>query len=64
MTPDGNAVHSCVYVADDIVYSKNGENMASPWLLTKIGDVQRIYSYESQTSIQGYRLRQSGSDGS
>ena len=64
MTPDGNAVHSCVYVADDIVYSKNGENMASPWLLTKIGDVQRIYSYESQTSIQGYRLRSSASDGS
>ena len=57
MTPDGNALHSCVYVADDIVYSKNGENMASPWLLMKIGDVQRVYSYESQTSIQGYRLR-------
>lgn len=57
MTADGNALHSCVYVADDIVYTKNGENMASPWLLMKIGDVKRIYSYEMQTHIQGYRLK-------
>ncbi len=55
----GNAIHSCVYVADDIVYTKNGENIASPWLLMKVSDVQRIYSYEGQTSIQGFRLKPS-----
>jgi hypothetical protein len=53
----GNAIHSCVYIADDIVYTKNGENIASPWLLMKIGDVQRVYSYEGQSSIQGFRLK-------
>ena len=57
MTAEGNALHSCVYIADDIVYTKNGENIASPWLLMKIGDVQRIYSYEQQTFVQGYRLK-------
>lgn len=57
MTPNGNALHSCVYIADDIVYTKNGENMASPWLLMKVRDVQRIYSHAGQTSIQGYRLK-------
>lgn len=57
MTPEGNALHSCVYIADDIVYTKNGENMAIPWLLMKVGDVKRIYSHEGQTSIQGYRLK-------
>jgi hypothetical protein len=60
MTPEGNALHSCTHVADDIVYTKNGENMASPWLLMKVGDVQRIYSHEGQTSIQGYRLKSLG----
>ena len=30
MTAEGNALHSCVYIADDIIYTKNGENMASP----------------------------------
>lgn len=57
MTSEGNALHSCVYIADDIVYTKNGENMASPWLLMKISDVKRIYSHEHQTSIQGYRMK-------
>ncbi|WP_206026155.1 hypothetical protein [Roseimicrobium sp. ORNL1] len=57
LNAQGNAIHSCVYIADDIVYTKNGENMASPWLLMKISDVQRIYSYEGQTSIQGFRLK-------
>lgn len=57
MTPEGNALHSCVYIADEIVYTKNGENMATPWLLMKINDVKRIYSHEGQTSIQGYRLK-------
>ena len=57
MTPEGNALHSCVYIADEIVYTKNGENMAAPWLLMKIGDVKRIYSHLGQTSIQGYRVK-------
>ena len=57
MTPEDNALHSCVYIADDIVYTKNGENAAAPWLLMKIGDVQRIYSYEQQTRVQGWRLK-------
>ena len=62
MTPEGNALHSCVYIADDIVYTKNGENMAAPWLLMKIGDVKRIYSHLGQTSIQGYRVKSLSAD--
>ena len=57
LNPAGNAIHSCVFVADDIVYTKNGENMASPWLLMKIADVQRIYSSEGESHIQGFRLK-------
>jgi hypothetical protein len=55
LAPDGTNRHSCVYIADDIVYTKNGQNRGSPWLLSKISDVRRLYSYDQQISIQGYR---------
>lgn len=58
LTPQGDAIHSCNYIADDIVYTKNGENMISPWVLMKISDVLRIYSNESQSTIQGFRLKE------
>lgn len=31
--------HACVYVADDIVYTKNGAQLMSPWILAKLDDV-------------------------
>jgi len=34
LTSNGDAFHSCVYLADDIVFSKNGRNVLSPWILT------------------------------
>jgi hypothetical protein len=55
--PDGVAVHSCVYIADDIVYTKNGQNPSAPWILSKLGDVQRLYTYGRQTLMQGYRIK-------
>jgi hypothetical protein len=57
LTPTGDAIHSCNFIADDIVYTKNGENMISPWVLMKISDVLRIYSNQGQSSIQGFRLK-------
>ncbi|MEZ0386353.1 MAG: hypothetical protein ACAI34_04740 [Verrucomicrobium sp.] len=53
----GQAIHSCVYVADDIVFTKNGENLVSPWLLMKIEDVKSIYFPENEGSVQGFRLK-------
>ena len=54
----GQAFHSCVYVADDIVYTKNGENAVAPWMLNKIDDVERIYFPAQLGFIQGYRLKE------
>lgn len=56
-TPAGEALHSCVYVADDIVYTKNGQTSAAPWLLMKMRDVERFYSYEQHVTLRGHRLR-------
>jgi len=53
----GNAIHSCVYIADDIVYTKNGENMVAPWLLMRLDDVRRIYFHAKKGRIDTYRLK-------
>lgn len=51
----GNAFHSCVYLADDIVFTKNGRNQLSPWILMKLEEVRRIYLYRDNGHIQGFR---------
>lgn len=50
-------VHSCVYVADDIVFTKNGENILAPWVLMRIEDVNANYLLQPGWFIQGYRLK-------
>lgn len=50
-------LHSCVYIADDIVYTKNGQSATIPWVLMKLGDVKRIYSRNQPITIQTYRLK-------
>lgn len=52
---DGLPRHSCVYVADDIVYTKNGRNRGSPWILSKIDDMDRRYSYDGRVTLQAFR---------
>lgn len=53
----GDAYHSCVYLADRIVFTKNGYNLLSPWLLMKLDDVEKIYLYQGDGRIQGYRRK-------
>jgi hypothetical protein len=51
----GDAYHSCVHLADGIVFTKNGRNLLSPWLLMKLEDVGKIYLYKGEGRIQGFR---------
>jgi hypothetical protein len=54
---NGSAIHSCVFIADDIVYTKNGDNLVTPWVLMKLDDVKKIYFTGSGGSIQAYRWK-------
>lgn len=55
----GNAYHSCVYVADDLVYTKNGSNPLVPWTLLELGDLERMYNVDmGRGRVQGYRHKQ------
>ena len=40
----GSIIHSCVYLADGMVYSKNGANHSAPWLITTIPEISSSYA--------------------
>lgn len=44
--PDNTWVHSCVYLAADLVYTKNGGSPFAPWQLSTIADVLDFYSWD------------------
>ena len=44
-TPDKRFVHSAVYIADNIVFTKDGDNPLKPWKFSTIEELLDIYSY-------------------
>lgn len=54
---DGEGLHTCVQVADDIVLTKNGESILAAWTFMSLKDVDDIYRRSADTRIQGYRLK-------
>ena len=53
----GNTFHSCVYIADDIVFTKNGRSRLSPWLLMGLGELRELYGIYQQTDVVAYRMK-------
>lgn len=53
----GDAFHSCVHLADNIVFTKNGRNILSPWVIMRLEDVKKIYLYKGNGRIQGFRRK-------
>lgn len=56
-TADDKVVHSCVYVADDLYFSKNGPSRVSPWVLMHIGDVKKHFPVYDDLTIKHYRMK-------
>ena len=55
----GNAFHSCIYIADDILFTKNGRNLLSPWVFQSLDHLKKTYLFENNGRIQGYRAKES-----
>ncbi len=51
----GNALHSCVYIADQIVFTKNGSNLVTPWVLMPLDEVQKVYGAAGPIELVAYR---------
>lgn len=55
--PDGSIIHSCVYIAADIVFTKNGASPNAPWILMSLSDVEAFYPSEETLDLQYFRLK-------
>jgi len=54
---NGEGLHTCVQIADDIVLTKNGESILAPWTFMSLKDLEEIYRRSESTRVQGYRLK-------
>jgi hypothetical protein len=57
MSADGRIAHSCVRVAGDLVFTKNGRNITTPWLLQREAEVAAIYLQGEIDRVRYFRLK-------
>jgi hypothetical protein len=55
LNDQGNAVHSAVYLADNIVFTKNGNNHMQPWTLMRLKDLLSTYDGEDPARVAVFR---------
>jgi len=53
----GQVLHSAVYLADDVVFTKNGAHYNEPWTLMKLEDMLAYYPSDEPLRINAYRLK-------
>jgi hypothetical protein len=51
------AVHSAVYLAEDIVFTKNGNNAAQPWMAMRLQDLIAKYEPDRPSRVAVYRSK-------
>jgi hypothetical protein len=52
---EGGAVHSAVYIAADIVFTKNGRGFAQPWMMMYLEEMVRMYNSSQHVRMVVYR---------
>ncbi len=57
LDPQGGVIHSAVYIADDIVFTKNGVNYAQPWILMRTKDLLNAYTKTETPKVVYYRRK-------
>ena len=53
----GETVHSCIYIADDVVFTKNGASSIKPWVLLPLQDVKDYFSQSATGEIKTFRRK-------
>jgi hypothetical protein len=57
MKSDTQAIHSSVYIADNIVFTKNGPSQHSPWILMQMDTLVAHYETSTDVKIRAYRKK-------
>ncbi|MEI7910750.1 MAG: hypothetical protein WCK77_14025 [Verrucomicrobiota bacterium] len=58
MNSKGQVIHSAVYIADDLVFTKNGINFAQPWILMRIPNLRGVFTFSEEPQIVYYRRKE------
>lgn len=53
----GIAIHAAVYIADDVVFTKNGSNFNQPWILMEFKDLLAAYPSDKPIRVVTYRFK-------
>jgi hypothetical protein len=59
VNPEGNVVHSCVYLCDDLIFTKNGESVFMPWILMRLSSLHTLYGEDGRNRLAFLRLKAS-----
>jgi len=54
---ENRVVHSSVYIADDVVFTKNGSNYAQPWILMREKDMIGNFSAKEPLRVAYFRRK-------
>jgi hypothetical protein len=57
LSKSGQALHMCVYIADDVVFTKNGFNQAQPWVLMKLDEMLGWYEHDKPFDVLTFRRK-------
>jgi hypothetical protein len=52
-------IHSAVYIAEDLVFTKNGINFAQPWILMRIPNLREVFTVGEEPKVAYYRRKES-----
>jgi hypothetical protein len=52
---DQEAIHSAVWIADDVLFTKNGPAVTRPWILMQLEDLRNFYTQGRPQTVQYYR---------
>ena len=55
VSPEGGGYHSCINIADNLVFTKNGDNPLCPWVVLEMADISQIYMPDDGWKVHGYR---------
>jgi len=55
--PDSSSIHSATYIADDIVFTKNGPSLAAPYLFSTVQEMLAFYPNSESIRLAYYRLK-------
>ena len=57
--PQGEVIHSAVYIAADLCFTKNGVNFAQPWILMRLERLRDVYTFDGEPNVLYYRRKES-----